>query len=138
MNLNAPSLTFVCGSTIYPSRFVMVSTAADYTALQATDGSSNHGDEIIGISQEHGRLPPVSGAGTYAGAATDIISVYGVQEVCLLELGSTVTRGDLLKANSDGKGIKATAGSDNYGAVCLQSGVSGDKVRVNVLIGTIV
>lgn len=130
--INAPTQTFVCATTIYPSRFVKLNTASDYTILQADDDD----ELIIGVSQEHSRFPPVSGASTAAGTLADLteIGVYGVQQTCYLCLGTTITRGDILSSDANGKGVTAVTGK-YFGAVALESGVADDLIRVNVLLG---
>lgn len=129
VSLNTPKLNFVCGSAIYPSRFVKVSASADYQCLPCTAS-----DTPDGISQEGGRYPPVTGATGVAGDTNDPLAVYAVQQTCILELGSTVTRGSLVGPDSAGKGIPALTGQ-TYGAVALESGVSGNKIRVEIIIG---
>lgn len=52
-----------------------------------------------------------------------------------LELAGTVVRGDLVKSDSAGKGVKADTNNDNYGGQVLESGDSGDTVSVLVEFG---
>jgi len=126
----------VAGGTIYPCRFVKFSTAADDRGLQATAN-----DKLIGISYPNGKYSPLSDLVTDNphAAAADPIQLLGDGEQGLLELGDTVTRGDKLKSDADGKGESvATSGTtlQQYGAIALESGVSGDKIRVFVLLGS--
>jgi hypothetical protein len=60
------------------------------------------------------------------------VPYWGEHDECLLELGGTVTQGDLLKSDADGKGVVGTPGTDKCGARALQSGVAGEKIRVVV------
>jgi hypothetical protein len=51
-----------------------------------------------------------------------------------LKLSGTVTRGDFVKSDTTGTGLAATNG-DKYGAQAMQSGVTGDVIAVEVVIG---
>lgn len=125
----------ICGGDIAPSRFVKHSTAADFTVLQA-DLNSNP----VGISQAWAQNAPIPSASTLAGTTGDQIQVHypssgdDNDSTVWLELGGTVTRGDRLMPDANGKGITATTGK-YYGAVAQESGVSGEKIRVTPLIG---
>lgn len=123
----------VAGGDIAPARFVKSSTTADNTCLQA--GAN---DLILGISQRGTRNTPLDGLDDgLAAKAGESLTVYGPGQTAILELGGTVTRGDRLKANADGNGVAAVAGSgDNYGAIAGQSGTAGQLVEVLVNIGT--
>lgn len=125
----------ICGGDINPSRFVKHSTAADFTVLQA-DLNSNP----VGISQAWAQTAPIPSASTLAGTTGDQIQVHypgsgdDNDSTVWLELGGTVTRGDRLMPDANGKGITATTGK-YYGAIAEESGVSGEKIRVTPLIG---
>lgn len=127
-----PQPQFVAGGDIYPHRFLKISTAADFTALQATAN-----DQIIGISGPGSNYPPLNDLVTTNKHATSgqPVDINGDGDACLLELGGTVTRGDRLKADSNGKGVAiATSGTtiQQFGAVALQSGSSGEFIYVQV------
>lgn len=127
----------VAGGDIYPCRFVKLSAAADFTVLQADANA-----EVIGIAQEGSRKPPLSDLITdmKAAEAGDSVKMFTDGDVCLLEAGGTVTRGDLLKADANGKGITvASSGTtiQNYGAVALQSGAAGEKILVQARFGKV-
>ena len=130
---NVPALNFVAGTTIQPSTFVKVSTAADYQCLPVTSTR----DQIIGIAYEGSRKPPVTGATGEAANQDDPLAVYGVGQTCYLTLGTTVTHGQVLMTDANGCGIPSTGAGTYYGAVCEQSGVAGNKVKVTVLIGIV-
>lgn len=120
----------VSGGTIRPSRFCKLSTAADQTFLEA-----DANEACIGVSQDHTRDAPVPNADTDAAEAGDPVSINPIGSVCLLELGGTVTRADELKSDADGKGVvRATTGTtlQNVGAIALESGVSGEFIKVLV------
>lgn len=126
----------VAGGDIYPSRFVKLDATAENTGLQATAN-----DLPIGISMEGTNKPQVEdlSTATLAAAAGQSLRLYGLGDVCLLEAGGTVTPGDRLKADADGKAVPiATTGTtiQNYGAVALQGGAAGDLIRAFVLIGS--
>lgn len=127
----------VAGGDIYPCRFVKLSTSDDFTVLQADANA-----EIIGVSQEGSRTPPLSDlvTDTKAAASGQSLKIFTDGDVCLLEAGGTITRGDLLKADANGKAVTvATTGTtiQNYGAIALQSGASGEKILVQVRFGKV-
>lgn len=110
-------------AAISPYRIVKFG-AADDTVTQASAST----DLLIGIANELG-LPTADQA---AGATLDVCRL-GPAE---LELGGTVTRGQKLTADANGKGVAAApaAGSNaQIVAIADMSGVSGDIVRVTVI-----
>ena len=136
--------------TIYPCRFVSMD-AQDTPGTTETYSFKVLEDiivaqPILGVSQEGTTgFPMVSGndmgvtAPTYAAAAGQMVKVFGPGEQCLVEIAGDVTAGNMLKANAttDGKAIAvAIAGSlstpQHYGGIALQSGVSGEKIRMLV------
>lgn len=124
------------GGTIYPCRFVKMSTAADDRGLQATAN-----DAPIGISYDSGKYAPLSDlvSDNPHAVAGDSIGLYGDGDQCLLELGGSVTRGGRIKSDADGKGVAvATTGTtiQQYGAIALESGSTSEKIRVFVLLGS--
>lgn len=129
---------FVAGGTIRPSRFISVSTAADFTALE---GESNA--VVFGVSLEGSNYPPLSDIVSTNNAATvgQEVRIYGPGEVCSLEVGSGgVTRGDRLKSDGDGKAVTiASTGTtvQNYGAIALQSGAESECIRAYLVIGSV-
>lgn len=130
MRNQSPNL--IAGGTIYPHRFVKVSTAADNTALQ---GSANAA--VIGISGVGTKDAPGVTGNTYAAAAADPLEIFGLGDIPLLEAGSGgFTRGDWLKSDADGKGvpIAGTGGNQNIGAKALESAAEGELGRVQIVI----
>lgn len=124
--------SYIAGGTIAPCRFVKPSTSADNTVLAA--GAN---ERTIGISQigTHD-TPGLTGAGTQAASATNPIEVGNIGDIRMLELGGTVTAGDLIKSGAAGVGItSATSGATMQwvGAQALASGVSGEFIPVIVL-----
>jgi hypothetical protein len=66
--------------------------------------------------------------------------VAGLGSMCYVEAGATVTAGQYLKSDSQGRAVPvATSGTtvQNYGAIALQGGSSGEKIRVLVIIGKV-
>lgn len=132
--LDSQGPNFRVGGNIYPSRFVKGDASNDWTVLQA--GTN---EDAIGISTEGDANPPTSGntLGVPYYVSGQDMKVYGPGSVCLLELGTGgITRFAYLKADTDGKGVAATtsgATAQFVGAMALESGSAGDKVRVYVV-----
>ena len=130
--LTGPSLSaLVATGSVYPSRFVKYDT--DYQVKQCEAG-----ELPIGVSEAGAKLAPTSenySAGT-AFSAGDVVAIYGVGRTCLLELGSTVSAGDALGPDADGKGI-TVATQVNFGAIAKTAGVSGDLIEVVVNPGEV-
>jgi hypothetical protein len=124
---NTPPV-LVAGGTIRPCRFVKLSTTADFTGLEA-----DANDEIIGISREGTNKFDSANAAV----AGDPLPIIGDGEIGLLEVGAVaIVRGARLKSDADGKAeaIAATGTTiQQIGAVALQSGGVGEKIRVQVM-----
>lgn len=110
------------GGNIYPRR-VVIYGADDDTVVQATAGT----DMVIGVSY----IPdsemdpiPVGQARNPVVAAGDMLDVVfgGIAEV---DFGGTITRGQRLTANADGKAVAATPG-DYVVGIATVSGADGD------------
>ena len=130
-----PTPSLMAQGDVRPSRFVKIDPDNDRGALE-----SDANERVIGISMEGSREAPIPSV-TTALAAQDgeQMHFYGQGEICLLELGGTVSSNDRLKSDADGKGVViATTGTtiQHFGAVALRDGVSGDKIEVQVLIGS--
>jgi len=130
-------LTLTARGNIYPSRFVRLDTSTEFGAVQAGDNT-----EIIGVAQAGTNLPDMTGwvSGTYAAQAGQQVQVAGPDSVCLVEAGATITPGQFLKSDSVGRAVPiATTGTtiQNYGAIALQGGSAGDKIKVLVVIGKV-
>jgi hypothetical protein len=128
---NAPALSLFATGTIEPSRFVTLSDASNFYCKQ-----SGSGDKPLGVSQEFSRLTPLPGASTYAATTGEELGVYTVGQVCYLECGTAITRGDYLKPDANGKALNS-ASTNKYGAVALESGASGNLIRVQVREGAV-
>ena len=131
MSTNAPVLTFVANGNILPARFISVDATLDFGCLQSGAGS-----KVVGVGQLGIGTPPgVAGSSAYAATAGKAIAVYGIGQPCYLTAGGVVTRGDLLKADTNGKGVAGVSANDYYGAIALESGVDDALIRVQVLVG---
>ncbi|MCK5604214.1 hypothetical protein KAR91_20165 [Candidatus Pacearchaeota archaeon] len=122
--------SFVANGDIEPARFV---TIADESRV----AQSVTGDRIIGVSQNWQKNTPIAGqsVSTLAAEAGDQIVVYGEGEDVSLEMGETVSAGDALKPDAVGRAIAVdTTATDASGAVALQDGVLGEKIRCRVEI----
>lgn len=118
------SMSFKSGGDIRPSRFVNVDTSADNQVLEA-----DAGEKILGVSKEGSRNPGgLASDDGFAAIAGEDLHVYTVGDVCWIECGGSVTRGDDLKSDADGAGVTAGAGEES-GGQALESGTSGALVR---------
>lgn len=129
---------FVAGGNVNPSRFVNLNSTADHTVTQAGDNVF-----VFGIAHEGTKDVPIPGASTLAAEAGDPIKIYGEGEGdVLLELGGTVSPGNRLKSDANGKGVAialtgvSSTDVQHYGAIALEDGVFGDKIRVFVTLGS--
>lgn len=115
--------SYKAGAAIAACRFVKHG-AADGAAIQCTDASK----AVLGISEQ---------IAVAVGDMADVVKL----GLAYLELGDTVTRGDVLIPDANGKGIPATvvAGTEQHaGAVAETSGVAGDIIPVQVIPGTVI
>ena len=127
----------IADGDVYPMRFVKLSTSTAERLLQA-----GAGDMIFGVSQKGTRFFPVDFMDDGKAAVQgEMLHVYGPGgdgggEI-LLELGGTVaTQGVRLKSDADGKGTPVTADGDQFGAISLRGGVSGDFIPVDLVFPT--
>ncbi|MGB9690034.1 hypothetical protein [Thermogutta sp.] len=130
-------LQLTARSNIAPFRFVRVDSATENGCVQAGDNT-----DIIGVGQGGTNKPEVQGliSASYAAEAGQPVRVAGVGSVTMLEVGATVTPGQYLKSDANGRGVPiATTGTviQNYGAIALQGGTTGSIIRVMVLIGKV-
>jgi hypothetical protein len=123
---------YLAGGTISPCRFVTPDASNDTRVTQAVAGSP-----IAGISGASTETPPTPSNTSYHATTGNPCRVHGSGEQALLELGATVTRGQYLVSDANGKGIPfdLTGKAHEYGAVALASGVAGDIRNVQVLRG---
>jgi hypothetical protein len=124
-----PQLT--AGGNVLGRRFVKLSTATDRQGLQATAN-----DKIIGISWVQEKDNRADVGNTYVAQAGDELPMLGLGDIGYLQIGSTVTRGDHLVSDSNGKGITiASSGAQqNVGAIALESANTDEFALVQVVI----
>jgi hypothetical protein len=130
--IGAPS--YVAGGNISPSRFVVMS--GEFTVTQA---DATPGEPPIGISSEATMFAPNTpfDNGYAAISGYSNFRVYQLGDVCYINAGNTITGGDYLKPDANGRGIPATAGT-YYGAVALETATaSGQEIRCVVIGGNI-
>lgn len=136
MPRTAPEL--VAGGDIRPFRFIKIDSTpgASHTGLEA-----DANDELIGVCGGETNYAPLSGIITtnLHAKAGQPIKLHGDGEETLLELGDTVTQGQKLKSDNDGLGVPiASIGTtlQRYGAIALENGAAGERIRVQVLLGS--
>lgn len=125
--------------TIRVCRFVKLDTADNHSVLEA-----DANEQVIGISQDGGRVAPLSGLVTAdppeAAIITESLNVHQHGEECLLRIGTGgCTTDDRLKSDGDGNGVRiATTGTtiQHFGCRCLESASAGELARVVVMIGS--
>lgn len=121
--------SYSAGGAVNPCRFVKAG-AADGAIIQAINGSAM----MFGVSEQ-----VVGTATSNVAASGDMVDVVK-GGLAYLELGDTVTRGDVLTSDADGKGITTVivAGTPiYYGAIAEVSGVAGDIIPVKVAPGVV-
>jgi hypothetical protein len=119
---------FLANGDINPARFVSISGSNKVS-------QSTLGDLPIAIATDGQHDAPIPGASGLAASSGQPIRTFGQGEYCLLELGEDVAYGALLKPDLNGKGIAAdVTGVDSTGAMALESGASGEWIRVQVLV----
>jgi hypothetical protein len=133
-------LNLQANGNISPCRFVCIDPSSDHKAIQC-DASA----VPVGVAQEGTNYAPITDAdhitvSSYAAVDGEPVRIFPQGENCLLEIGDTVTRGELLKPDADGKGVPIVTNGDTttpqfYGAHAEQSGSAGEKIRVHVVPG---
>lgn len=101
------------GAAIAAHRIVVIGSVDD-AAIQAAAAT----DQLLGVANE---------MGADSGGLVDVV-LAGIAQV---ELGGTVTRGDRLTADADGKAVKATKLSEHATAV-IAGGAAGDHVVTGI------
>lgn len=120
------SFSKIAGGNVSPCRFVKL----DSTVGRAVHAGAN--EAIFGISQPSTRRLALSGWDDgYAAIAGENLNIIGPgDDEALLEIAETVTVGDYLQATTDGKGAVANTDKDHVGAQALESGTSGQLIKV--------
>lgn len=123
-----PSFTKTANGNIAPSRFVRLDTTADGRVVQA-----GAGEKIYGISQPGTRRASYSSLDDgYCAIVGESLQIYGPgsDKDVMLELGGTVSAGDRLKSDADGKGVVTTTSGNEVGAIAQVGGTSGQLIPV--------
>src|SRR5574341_14624 len=122
----------IANGNIAPSRFIKIDTTNEGRVLQA-----GAGDRVIGISQAGTRRSDYVANDGFAAKVNEPIRYFNEkdEESIPLELGGTVARGDRVKSDANGKGVTAGTDKDQYGAIAIVSGVSGEIIPVKFWIG---
>lgn len=129
MGFSPPNLQIVAGGNISPSRVVCISTAADNTVLQSALATSPN----IGIAQKGTRRAPGTGDDDgFCAVAGDNVQIWGPSCMGEGELGGTVTRGDRVTSDGNGRLVTTTTIGDQVVGWCLQSGALSDMVMILV------
>lgn len=131
----------IAESALKTSVFVTyLGAAADGQVLPVSTGGLPHG-----ITQDYPKGPPIDGnnADLAAAAGDPVMVLDGRGEFqnreTRLRITGTVARGAMIMpdATGDGSGITCTAGK-YYGAIALESGTSGQTIRVTPAFGLMV
>lgn len=126
------SMNNVASGTILVSRFVKVSGVGT-VAQQSIAGAV-----CIGISQDGGRAAPLPAntadpvEAAQSGESLDVIRPGEGREPMLL-IAATLSAGDELMSDANGKGVAATT-TKYVCAIALESGVSGECIRVRPVL----
>lgn len=122
----------IAGGTIRPYRFVVASTAADNTGLEASDGTT----AVVGVADgSTRRFDSANNAET-----GDPISLQGGDVVLVqCHTANTPTRGALVQSHTDGTAVTAVTTSGParrfQGYVALEDGASGRIIRIQKVAG---
>jgi len=123
---NTPAL--VSGGTIRPHRFVVSSTGADNTGLEASNATA----AVVGVSDGSTRR---FDSANHA-VSGDPINLQG-GDVVLVECNGNITRGSMVQSHTDGTAVVAgtSTGLFYQGYVALESGAAGRIIRIQRVAG---
>lgn len=127
--MQGPSYSKRAGGNIEPCRFVKIATSSGETVVTQCTATT---DQPWGISAQGTRRMALSGWDDgYAAVSGDDLCIYGAgDDECKLDISATVAAGDNLESDSSGKGQPATGDKDKVGAIALEPGTSGQRIRV--------
>lgn len=115
-------------AVVAPARFVKIT--GDFAVGQCVAGEA-----AFGISQEGLGSAPIPGAASSAAEIDRPLRVYGLGEVCELEVGAAVLAGAKLKPDANGRGITCVA-NDKYSAEVIRGqATAGDRALVFICRG---
>jgi hypothetical protein len=123
--------TLVANGNIIPSSIVILdSTNAGY-GLQASSATTT---PLFGICyQNQWRTPWAPLQDGFAAIQGINIGIFEEAEICRLQIGGTVTTGDMLTSDANGRGITTTTSGNYTIAQAMESGVNLDYILVRVL-----
>lgn len=126
-------MKYRASTNIRPARFVTIS--GDHLVAESNSGELPAG--ISGESLHDARDVVNTTFHALTGMPVRVHDYNGGDNdrAVMLTLGGTVTAGALLKPDNEGAALAAVSG-DAYGARALQGGVAGEKVQVEVIVGT--
>ena len=127
--------SFVAAESIYPSRFVKLSTVAGATGKVLMAGAASN---VYGVSQQAVRNAPLTGLDDgFAAIAGETLQVYTAADPAdepYLEVAAANAPGTLLKPGTDGIGVATVTNLDIAGAIQLEASTAANQlVRVRVL-----
>lgn len=129
---------FKAGDVINPARFVTLDDGSN-TPAQSTVWQATANAKPLGIMQE-GSYDAVAGSESFPAGSDSFVVHRQEGQDAYLELGDTVAIDDYLVSDADGLGLVAAAigtTNQNVGARALQSGVSGEKILVEITKQTV-
>ena len=128
--------------TIFPARFVSFDPTAGGVGDNKVIETAAATLPVVGVSQLGTDFPPINDPhvtlNNVAAIKGEQLDVFGVGEICAIELAEAVKAGDLLKAGSaNGKAVKAptdgTVSTKQFvGGFAMQSGAPGEKIKMVV------
>lgn len=121
--------SYIARGDIRPSRFVKRDTATNHGVLEA-----DAGDATVGVAYEGTRTAPLPGVTALAAISGDPILVYTEGMPCEIVAGGSITPGQYLKPDADGRAVAAVAG-DLFGAIADATGATGQNVKATVMFG---
>lgn len=128
----------VANGNIIPSGIVILDSANPGKVLQASSATAT---PLFGISEPAQRNMPWNIGGVavqdgFAAIAGETLWIYGDNDPgeVWLQIGGTVTAGDLLTSDANGRGITTTTPDNYIIAEALLGGVNLDFIPVRVLM----
>lgn len=110
-NGNGLDFSYPAGSDLSASQYCFVKVSSAVLAL------CGRGDKGVGVLQD----------GPSASGRAGRVRPFGVTKVVL---GGTVTNGQDLVSDASGKAVNASSADNAYMGIALDSGVSGDVIRM--------
>lgn len=101
-----------------------------FVSFDATD------DDVVNILAASTSVPFILTEGAN-GATTATVGSIALSGVTKLKIAGTVAAGDKLTATTGGAAITTVTNNQNYGAIALVGGVSGDIIEVSAERGMI-